>query len=105
MTYTVVWSHLAEIKLQAIVDYYTENASLSVAKKLAKTILNTSLILEKKPQIGPIEELLSERIRGYRFIISGNYKLIYYIDEGKHEVRIADVFDTRQNPEKLKSVY
>ena len=49
--------------------------------------------------MGPIEELLRHRKNEYRYIVDGNYKIIYWIDE--HFIKIASVFDSRQNPEKL----
>jgi toxin ParE1/3/4 len=46
--------------------------------------------------------MLSERKFEYRYLVQGNYKIIYRI-EGNY-IRIAVVFDTRQNPEKLKNM-
>jgi len=39
---------------------------------------------------------LEELSENYRYILSGNYKVIYRITNS--EIIITDIFDTRQNP-------
>lgn len=56
--------------------------------------------LEKHSQIGQIEELLKELDGGHRYIVNDNYKIIYKIQIDK--LYITDVFDTRQDPDKIK---
>ena len=52
--------------------------------------------------MGQIEILLKERKTTYRYLIFKNYKIIYSIDPKKRFIKIADVFDTRQNPSKIE---
>ncbi|WP_445733745.1 hypothetical protein [Mariniflexile sp.] len=52
--------------------------------------------------IGQEEELLKERKNQYRYLVFKNYKVIYSVDEQNEFIKIADVFDTRQNPPKMK---
>lgn len=54
----------------------------------------------KAPFFGQEEELLSEREIQYRYLIFKNYKLMYSVDEQNGFIKIAGVFDTRQNPPK-----
>ena len=56
----------------------------------------------KSPLIGNEEELLSHKESNYRYLLHKNYKLIYSVDFEKGFIKIADVFDTRQNPTKIK---
>jgi len=56
------------------------------------------------PNIGQEEELLKHRKIRYRYLVHKNYKLIYQIDMDKKFLKIADVFDKRQNPPKLTRV-
>ncbi|MDO7174099.1 hypothetical protein [Mariniflexile sp. AS56] len=56
----------------------------------------------KTPLIGQEEELLKHRETQYRYLVFRNYKLIYSVDNQNGFIKIADVFDTRQNPPKLK---
>ena len=54
------------------------------------------------PEITQIEELLLDRENEYRYLICDNYKIVYSIDSKHKSIMIADVFDTGQNPEKIK---
>nr|WP_264554426.1 hypothetical protein [Flavobacterium sp. N1861] len=54
------------------------------------------------PEIGQEESLLKQRSVHYRYLVFKNYKIIYSIDNEKGFIKIADVFDTRQNPLKIK---
>ncbi|SNA79961.1 Putative plasmid stabilization system protein (fragment) [Flavobacterium psychrophilum] len=48
------------------------------------------------------EELLIDREEIYRYIVCDDYKIIYSVDIKLKFIKIADVFDTRQNPIKIK---
>lgn len=52
--------------------------------------------------MGQIEEVLKDDEREFRYLVYTNYKIVYYINLNTNKVIIANVFDTRQNPEKLK---
>lgn len=52
--------------------------------------------------MGPREPLLRHRPIEYRFIIVSNYKIIYSLDDEKQLIKIADVFDTRLDPQKIR---
>jgi plasmid stabilization system protein ParE len=97
----VFWSQFAEDKLQDIFQYYKFKAGAKIAKKIANEIIDKTLILEQNEKIGQIEELLIKRKQEFRYLISGNYKIIYYINSETNKIIIANVFDTRQNPLKL----
>ena len=59
-------------------------------------------VLVKNPLIGDKEELLEGRKQNYRRLIVTNYKIIYALNEEIETIKIVDIFDTRQNPIKLK---
>lgn len=99
MEIVVIWSDSAIEELKDIYNHYYFKASKKVADKLANVIVDQTLMLEKTPRIGQIEEILSHLQREIRYLIQGNYKIVYLIDE--NIVTIATVFDCRQNPEKL----
>lgn len=101
MTLKIIWSKFAETQLDEIYEYYEKKASPSIAKKLLKGIINEPKKLIKAPQIGQEEELLKHRETEYRYLVFKNYKLIYSVDNQNGFIKIADVFDTRQNPPKL----
>ena len=102
MKFKIIWSEFAETQLDEIYEYYQKESSLKVAKKLLKEIINEPKKLFKTPLIGQEEELLKQRKTEYRYLVFKNYKLIYSVDHQDGFIKIADVFDTRQNPPKLK---
>lgn len=102
MEYRIVLSRFAENQLDNIYDYYSKEANVEVAQKLIFQIRDRTKILAENPLIGKREEFLLERSEEYRHLIVTNYKIIYSVDEQNRMIKIADVFDTRQNPIKLK---
>ncbi len=102
MGLTVYWTDFAKNELRKIFDYHKEKVSLKVAKRIVQQIIGETKKLSNFPEIGPIEQLLEERAQTFRYIISTNYKIIYWTNETKNRIEIADVFDSRQNPKKLK---
>ncbi len=54
------------------------------------------------PFIDQVEELLADRVETYRYLVCGNYKVLYVVNEIQKHINISDVFDARQNPIKIK---
>ena len=102
MNFEIIWSDFAEKQLDEIFDYYVENASLKVAKNLLQKLLAEPNRILDNPEMLQIEELLINRQDEYRYIVCKNYKIIYSIDYKLQLIKIADVFDTCQNPTKIR---
>ena len=102
MDLTVYWTRFAENKLDDIFDYYETKASIIVAQKLVTGIVDRTIGLNKNPYIGQKEELLSDRPKNFRYLVFKSYKIIYWINKNKNRIDIVNVFDTRQNPVKIK---
>ena len=100
MEIVVIWSDTAIKELRVIYDYWYFNASKRVADKIINTIIDKTLLLEQTPCIGQKEEMLAHLKQEIRYLVEGNYKIVYWIDENL--VSIATIFDCRQNPQKLK---
>jgi plasmid stabilization system protein ParE len=100
MEMRVKWTKPAKARLRDIFNYYNLNASPTVAQKIVNKIVTTTRILSHNPSGGQLEYLLEERPERFRRLIAGNYKIIYWITD--NEVWIATLFDTRQNPVKLR---
>jgi len=98
----VFWTETARFQLEDIFNYYKDKASLKVARKLIKQIIDRTIQLEKNPKSGSKEPFLSDRSFEYRYLIEGNYKIIYWIED--NYIKIATIFDCRQNPEKMKNI-
>lgn len=94
MALTVYWTDFAKNALKDIFDYHNKKVSLKIARQIAKQIVEKANIVGSFCEIGAIEELLKERPQHFRYILSKNYKIIYWVE-------IVDVFDTRQNPKKI----
>jgi len=104
MELTVYWTQIAEDKLNDIFEYYKFNAGIRVAQKLINGIIDTSLELDKNAYGGQKEVLLEDRIQGFRYAIFKSYKIVYWIDEENKIIFVANVFDSRQNPEKINNL-
>lgn len=95
----IVWTDFAIRNLKAIFDYYSSKANKKVAHKIREQILESTKRLTDIPNSGPVEPNLLILNKGHRYLVSGNYKVIYRIVA--NEIVINDIFDTRQNPPKM----
>ncbi|MFT3796595.1 type II toxin-antitoxin system RelE/ParE family toxin [Flavobacterium sp.] len=100
--FEIIWSDQAEIELDKIFEYYSEFASLHVAKNLIQKIIEEPNKLISNPEISQREDLLLDRENEYRYLVCKSYKIIYSVDSKAKLIKIADVFDARQNPSKIK---
>ena len=92
----IIWSDFASETLSEIYQYYKEKASPTIAQKIKSEIFTATRQLKKHPSSGQIELNLEELNEGHKYLVKGNYKIIYKkIPEG---MLITDVFDTRQDP-------
>ncbi|MCD4680170.1 MAG: type II toxin-antitoxin system RelE/ParE family toxin [Bacteroidales bacterium] len=95
----IIWSDFASKTLIEIYKYHKEVASKSIAHKIKTNIFSSTRQLLKYPQSGQIEKTLEEINEGHRYLVSGNYKIVYKkVIEG---ILITDIFDTRQYPIKI----
>ena len=96
----VIWTNFAISELKNIYLYYRMVASDKVADKIRKSIFESTRHLIKQPFIGAIEENLVELKQDHRYLVTGNYKIIYRVIQ--NDIYITDIFDCRQNPQKMK---
>ncbi|MEI6577204.1 MAG: type II toxin-antitoxin system RelE/ParE family toxin [Bacteroidota bacterium] len=102
MEMRIEWSELSERQLKDIFDYYSIEVSSKIARKIINRIIDRVSILESQPGLGQKEELLCHYHLDFRYLVEGNYKIIYWTSESL--ITIAAVFDCRQNPEKIKII-
>jgi toxin ParE1/3/4 len=95
----IIWTHPAKFQLKEIYIYHKKVASVKVAKSIKNKIIEITKSLASFKQIGQEEELLKSKKEEYRYLVEGNYKIIY--KPATDIIYIMDVFDTRQNPDKL----
>lgn len=101
MDLMVFWTQSAEDKLQDIFNYYKLKVNAKVARKIVAEIVDKTINLSENPEMGSLESFLTSRPQNFRYLVSGNYKIIYYINWETNKIIISNVFDARQNPEKL----
>lgn len=104
MALNIYWTDFSKSQLKEIYKYYSENVSKRVAKKIVTTLVQESEILLKQSKSGQIEHYLIHRDEEFRYLVCNNYKIIYWINKGENRIEIVDVFDSRQNPTKMKRV-
>ena len=102
MELTVFWTSFSKNELRKIFRYYKEKAGIRIAKSIVLELLFESSKLTSHPEIGQKEEFLITRKEEFRYLVVKNYKIIYWVNVQKNQVEIVDIFDTRQNPIKMK---
>ena len=80
-------------------DYYSLVAGRPVARQIVGNIISSIERLGHNPLMGQIEELLDEYAEGYRRVVEGDYKIIYWI--ASESIIVESIFDCRQNPVKI----
>ena len=101
---TVFWTDFAKEKLNEIFKYYNKKAGIKVAENLVSSIVKHVSELGSHPFSGQIEESLTDFPQQFRYLVFTNYKIIYWVNSEKHRVDVSHVFDTRQNPNKIKAI-
>jgi plasmid stabilization system protein ParE len=96
----ILYTEQSLISLQESLDFISKEVSLEKLIEIRDQILDSTDILVKYPKLGKKEEYLEHLNLKHRRIIEGHYKIIYRID--KKIIYITDIFDTRQEPKKMK---
>jgi plasmid stabilization system protein ParE len=103
MELKIYWTDFSKQELKEIYNYYKEKASITLAKSMAIGIAKEVDKLKSQPKIGQEEVLLENDLRDFRYLLyNDHYKIIYWVNLEKNRIEIFDVFDTRQNPIKIK---
>ncbi|AZA73919.1 type II toxin-antitoxin system RelE/ParE family toxin [Chryseobacterium indoltheticum] len=95
----IVWTDFAIRNLKSIFEYHVEKANRKIAHKIKQKILTSAKQLISNPESGQLEFYLESLNQNHRYILEGNYKIIYRIVESN--IVINDIFDVRQNPIKM----
>ncbi|HEY3372393.1 MAG TPA: type II toxin-antitoxin system RelE/ParE family toxin [Prolixibacteraceae bacterium] len=73
----IIWSDFASEMLVEIYQFYKVKASSVIARKIKIEIFTATQQLKKHPGLGPIEINLEKINEGHRYLVKGNYKIIY----------------------------
>ncbi len=76
---------------------------MAFSKRIADGVLNRIISrveqLKQFPESGQTEPFLMAIGQKSRYLIEGNYKIIYQVDPG--QIIITDVFHVKQSPKKM----
>jgi toxin YoeB len=97
MAKQVVWSLRAQAERKQILDYWRHrNKSNTYSKKLNQLLKESVKIISDFPQVGKSTDDPNTRIK-----IVKDYLIIY--EETQTQIFILTIWDSRQDPEKLKN--
>ena len=96
----IEWTYTAKKNVRKIYKFYVKTASEEIAKKIIEPLFPFVLTLKELNLIGQEQENLKHLNSGHRYLVLGHFKIIYKV--WKDKIYITHVFDTRQNPKKLK---
>ena len=91
--FKVFWTETAINHLKNIFDYHLYRANEKVSQALIQKLINSTLILEKNPLSGKKEELLSNRVNEFLFLVVKNYKILYWAETTSRIIYISGIFD------------
>jgi plasmid stabilization system protein ParE len=80
MEMKVIWAEFARTQLENIFDYYKEKVNSETSRRIVERLIDRTIQLETFPESGPLEPLLKGRKLKYRYLVEGNYKIIYRIE-------------------------
>lgn len=97
MVRQIIWAKRAQQDRKAILSYWNDrNNSKVYSKKLNRLFIQAIEILAYYPQLGRKTDNEKARMK-----IVKDYFLIYEFDD--KELRVLSIFETRQDPAKLKN--
>ena len=96
---TVLYTAWAKQQLREIYTFYKEVGNSKKGRKIRVAVNKKVLQPKDFPLLGREEELLSYLGQGHRYLVEGQYKIIYRIIEST--VYVTDIFDTRRNPNQI----
>jgi plasmid stabilization system protein ParE len=96
----VIFTLPARRALDGIYEWYKSHDMGKNGRKIRAAIVKRAMLLKSHPNLGQEEENLRGLGLGHRYLVESNYKFIYRVAD--NIVIISDIFDTRQDPEKMK---
>lgn len=86
--------------MRSVTKYIIRSFGITAAEKFKESVIKAEKLLGSTPLIGPIEPLLVNHPRPYRFLLINNLnKVVYYIEDDI--VHVATFWDVRREPKEL----
>ncbi|MBN1119395.1 MAG: type II toxin-antitoxin system RelE/ParE family toxin [Bacteroidales bacterium] len=96
----LVYTEQALLSLEEVLNFIAPKVSQEKLLEIREEILDTADTLVLQPLQGQTEPYLEHLNLGHRRLVVNHYKIIYrVIDE---TIYITDIFDSRQDPDKMK---
>ncbi|MBS4061907.1 MAG: type II toxin-antitoxin system RelE/ParE family toxin [Bacteroidetes bacterium] len=73
----IIWSDFAIEMLKEIYIYHKEIAGNNIASRIKTKIFSSTRQLKQQPNSGQIEPNLEILKEGHRYLVTGNYKVVY----------------------------
>jgi toxin ParE1/3/4 len=96
----LVYTEQAIVSLEEVLEFIAPKVTYEKLMEIRDEILNEADTLLLHPLKGQKEPLLEHLGLGHRRVIKSHYKIIYRV-VGEY-IYITDIFDSRQDPEKMK---
>ncbi|MBI2966610.1 MAG: type II toxin-antitoxin system RelE/ParE family toxin [Bacteroidetes bacterium] len=98
----IFWTPFALSRLDEIFDFISDKAQsiIPASKQIIRIIERTDQLIHF-PESGQKELLLQEIGQDSRYLVEGNYKIIYEFYKNQNLIIVTDIFHTKQNPKKL----
>ncbi|NJO02212.1 MAG: type II toxin-antitoxin system RelE/ParE family toxin [Bacteroidia bacterium] len=94
----ILWTDTAKDDLRNIYQLIKSSShSTELARKTIYKIRKKIRLLQSNPEIGAIQEDLSNQTYTYRYLVSGSYHIIYRVAQEVQIVFINIIFDTQKN--------
>ncbi|MCF8463508.1 MAG: type II toxin-antitoxin system RelE/ParE family toxin [Flavobacteriales bacterium] len=97
-SFKVIWTENALDDLLKIRDFISKNSESEAIKQLER-IFSRESQLSTNPESGTVQLGLRTKFE-IRYLVQDNYKILYRLNSTT--VFVQTIFDTRQNPKKLK---
>lgn len=96
----LIYTNQALQSLKELLEFIVDESNIGQAQKVRDQILSKVDRLQDHPHMGQKEIYLEHLGLAHRRIVVSHYKIIYRIKG--HALYITDIFDTRQDPSKMK---
>ncbi|MEL7147074.1 MAG: hypothetical protein AAFO69_11945 [Bacteroidota bacterium] len=99
----VIYTDQSHESLDESVEFllYEQKLPLEKVSEIVDRVLNKADNLATTYRIYPLEQSLDHLGLGHRRAIEGHFKIVFLIEGAV--IYITDIFDTRQDPRKIKS--
>ena len=99
----VYWKDSAIDDVDEIYEKLKFSRTKASADKEIDKIFDKADLLDNFPEMGSVQENHNAEGLKVRYLVEGNYKVLYQINASQGLVEILAVFDTRQDPSKMLS--